>query len=282
MRLHTQTHGCTLHPEDPVGAVARQLIEDLCREMTTRYGTPPSPFSPAESNGDRAIFLVARLEGRPVGCGALRPWDANTAEIKRMYVDPAFRRQGIARRVLLELEGHARRFNYRAIRLETGIRQPEAQQLYQSLGYHRIPTYGPYVGNVTSVCFEKSLLVSDEAPESVVQRQLDAYNARDIGALMATYAANAQQFEFPVSLLADGEAQIRERTFKRFQEPNLQARLLHRTVVGNVVIDHEEVTRTFPEGPGKLELVAIYEIREGRIASARFINGRKTIDALEH
>jgi len=116
-------------------------------------------------------------------------------------------------------------------------------------------------------------------PESVVQRQLDAYNARDLDALMATYADDAQQFEYPATLLTSGAAQLRERITARFREPNLHARLIRRIVMGQVVIDHEEVTRTFPEGTGKLELVAIYEVRGDRIATARFISGPKTLDS---
>jgi hypothetical protein len=116
-------------------------------------------------------------------------------------------------------------------------------------------------------------------PESIVQRQLDAYNGRDVDALMATYTDDAQQFEYPATLLTRGAAQLRERITTRFREPNLHARLIRRIVMGHVVIDHEEVTRTFPEGTGKLEAVAIYEVRDGRIATARFISGRKTLDA---
>ena len=115
-------------------------------------------------------------------------------------------------------------------------------------------------------------------PEFVVQRQLDAFNARDIEALMATYSEDAQQFEHPATLLASGAAQLRERSAVRFQEPNLHARLIQRIVMGPVVIDHEEVTRTFPEGPGRIELVAIYEVRDGTIATARFIYGTRTLD----
>ena len=96
---------------------------------------------------------------------------------------------------------------------------------------------------------------------------------------MATYAQDAQQFEYPATLLASGSAQLRERIMARFREPNLHARLLGRIVIGQVVIDHEEVTRTFPEGAGKIELVAIYEVRDGKIATARFINGKKTMDS---
>jgi hypothetical protein len=123
------------------------------------------------------------------------------------------------------------------------------------------------------------IMTSSSTPESVVQRQLDAYNARDVDALVATYAEDAQQFEYPSTLLTSGSAQLRERITARFREPNLHARLIRRIVMGPVVIDHEEVTRTFPEGTGKVELVAIYEVRDGKIATARFISGPKTLDS---
>jgi hypothetical protein len=121
-------------------------------------------------------------------------------------------------------------------------------------------------------------MMPSTTPESVVQRQLDAYNAGDVDAFMATYSDDAQQFEYPATLLASGVAQLRERITARFREPNLHARLIRRIVMGQVVIDHEEVSRTFPEGTGKIELVAIYEVRDGRIATARFISGAKTLD----
>jgi putative acetyltransferase len=99
--------------------------------------------------------VVARLGGQPIGCGALRRIDEVTAEVKRVYVAPSRRRRGIARRILHALEQLAAGFNYRAIRLGTGIEQPEAIRLYESSGYHRIAAYGHYIGDPLSVCFEK-------------------------------------------------------------------------------------------------------------------------------
>jgi ribosomal protein S18 acetylase RimI-like enzyme len=145
----------TISPDDPIGEIARKLIHDLCAEVSARYGTPPSPFSLSEAAMERTIFLIARLDKEPVGCGAVRCIDEGTAEVKRMYVAPAGRRRGIARRILAELERSAVDFGYRAIRLETGILQPEAQRLYESCGYKRIGAFGHYVGNQTSVCYEK-------------------------------------------------------------------------------------------------------------------------------
>lgn len=115
------------------------------------------------------------------------------------------------------------------------------------------------------------------SPEAVVQSQFEAFNARDIEALLAVYADDAQMFEHPATLLAQGSAELRIRFSARFQEPNLHARLLQRIVSGATVIDHERVTRTFPDGAGEAELVMIYEVQDGRIAKAWIIAGAKTL-----
>jgi hypothetical protein len=117
-----------------------------------------------------------------------------------------------------------------------------------------------------------------DSPAAVVQRQLDAYNARDVDALLATYAPDARQYEHPATLLASGHEPMRERFAQRFQEPDLHARLLQRVVMGNLVIDHEVVTRNFPEGKGAVELIAIYEVVDGRIRSQSVQLGAKRID----
>jgi putative acetyltransferase len=155
MPLLSDSSALTVTTDDPNGEVATRLIHDLCSELSVRYGTPPSPFSPAEAFAPRTALVVARLDGQPIGCGALRRIDEATAEVKRMYVAPHGRRRGIARRILHALEELAEGFNYRAIRLETGLEQPEAIGLYESSGYHRIAAYGHHVGDSLSVCFEK-------------------------------------------------------------------------------------------------------------------------------
>jgi hypothetical protein len=122
-----------------------------------------------------------------------------------------------------------------------------------------------------------SFMNPSHAPESVVQRQLDAYNAHDIDALMAVYADDAELYDHPATLLARGTGQIRERLAGRLREPNLHAQLIGRLVMENTVIDREIVTRTFPEGPGRIHLIAIYQVRRGRIAKAWVISGEKTL-----
>jgi len=122
-------------------------------------------------------------------------------------------------------------------------------------------------------------LSTSTSPEAVVQRQLDAYNARDLDALLATYAPDARQYELPAQLLATGHAEMRPRFAARFQEPDLHARLLQRAVMGNIVIDHETVSRNFPEGRGKVDLVAIYEVVDGLIRSQTVQVSNQRLDA---
>jgi hypothetical protein len=110
-------------------------------------------------------------------------------------------------------------------------------------------------------------------PDAVVQRQLDAYNTHDLDAWIATYAPDAQQFEHPAKLLASGVGAIRARTAPRFAEPDLHARLIKRTVAGQVVVDHEIVTRNFDAGVGTVEMVCIYVVKGDLIQSASFVFG---------
>lgn len=118
---------------------------------------------------------------------------------------------------------------------------------------------------------------NSDAMIDVVQRQLDAYNHRDLEAWLHTYARDAQQFEYPDTLLAHGHAEIRARATLRFQEPDLHAQLLRREINEHQVIDHELVTRNFPEGTGTIELTCIYEVAKGKIQKATFMLGKKVI-----
>jgi len=113
--------------------------------------------------------------------------------------------------------------------------------------------------------------------EAVVERQLAAYNAKDLEAWLATYAHDARQYELAGKLLASGHAELRARSEVRFAEPDLHAHLLQRSVMGNVVIDHEVVTRNFPEGVGTVEMVCVYVVRNGLIQTASFEIGSPTM-----
>jgi hypothetical protein len=120
---------------------------------------------------------------------------------------------------------------------------------------------------------------SSTEAEFPVQKQLEAYNTRDIDAFMQWWADDCQYYEFPSRLLASGAAEIRERHIVRFKESNLFGRLVKRISVANVVVDQEIVTRTFPDGPGEIDVVAIYEIENGKIAKAWFKFGSPRLHA---
>jgi GNAT superfamily N-acetyltransferase len=143
------------------------LAAALHAEMEERYdddgGGEPAVGAFELSRPAGGAFLLARIEGRPVGCIGLRRYEDGVGEIKRTYVVPDARRRGVGRVLLGALEAHARRLGYRTIILETGERQPEALALYESHGYSRIPNYGHWKDSPLSVCFEKRLKVPDVA-----------------------------------------------------------------------------------------------------------------------
>ncbi len=117
-----------------------------------------------------------------------------------------------------------------------------------------------------------------EDPKDIVARQLHAYNARDIEAFMAEWAEEAEYFAHPATLLARGKTEIRARHIERFREPDLHGTLLGRVGVADMVVDHEVVTRNFPTGRGKVRVIAIYQIVNGRIARAWFKQGEPVIE----
>ncbi len=151
----------SIEREDPSSPDGAMLIGELSAELGERYGDDGGgDFEPEEARTPGSAFLVARLDGRPVACGALRPFGLeapHAVEIRRMYVRPEMRGQHMSRSILAALEKAARASGYTHVRLETGLRQPEAIRLYISAGYSRIPRYGRCVGNPLSACFEKTL-----------------------------------------------------------------------------------------------------------------------------
>jgi putative acetyltransferase len=145
-------------PEDPRSAEAQGLLSAFVEEVRKRYDEPPADvgfFDPNLVSVPRSVFLVVRSGGEAVGCGALVPMEDEVAEIKRMFVVPGERGHGIAKRILEELERFARDFEYDAIRLETGVKQPESLALYGKSGFYRVPNFAPFEDDATAVCFEK-------------------------------------------------------------------------------------------------------------------------------
>ena len=138
--------------------VARELIAELDAGFLVSYS--PEHMFGLHTNEERdpnLHFFVIREGENAVGCGALRVLDANTGELKRMYVRPAYRGRGISRLLIQHLENTARTLGIKCMRLETGPEQVEALALYESSEYQYIPPYGEYVGSPVSVCMEKFL-----------------------------------------------------------------------------------------------------------------------------
>lgn len=135
------------------------LVRMLDADLATRDGADHSFYSQFNTIDTIRHTVVAYLQTQPVGCGAIKPFDPRTMEVKRMFIKPEFRHQRIAQQILMQLEAWARELNCVRCVLETGKRQPEAIQLYTKAGYKPIPNYGQYVGIDNSVCFEKMLSV---------------------------------------------------------------------------------------------------------------------------
>lgn len=143
---------------DPNLPESLSLFQHLWEALGELYGnTGPCEFKPSDVEGEGYAFVVAWLDDRAVGCGAIMPLEPGMAEVKRMFVEPHARRHGVALGILRELERIARELGYEVVRLETGNRQPGAIRLYEVAGYQHIDRYGPHVNDPLSVAFEKCL-----------------------------------------------------------------------------------------------------------------------------
>jgi len=146
--------------EEITSPVAAALIQTLNTELSGRYpeaGATHFRLDADEVAEGRGAFLVAYEGGKPIGCGAIRRLDADTGELKRMYVAADCRGRGVGRMMVNALEAQGRRLGVSRIVLETGVRQPEALALYARAGFERIPAYGEYVGSPLSICMAKRL-----------------------------------------------------------------------------------------------------------------------------
>jgi putative acetyltransferase len=135
----------------------RALVALLDQDLAIRDGADHGFYAQFNKVDSIRNVVVCYVDDQPVACGAFKPYDEKKVEIKRMYVSPALRGQGIGGAVLKELEQWAAELNYKACVLETGKKQPEAIHLYQKSGYSIIKNYGQYENVENSVCMEKHL-----------------------------------------------------------------------------------------------------------------------------
>ncbi|WP_293310749.1 GNAT family N-acetyltransferase [Pedobacter sp. UBA5917] len=147
----------------------RQLVALLDQDLAVRDGNDHAFY--AQFNKVDAIkeVIVAYQNNLPVACGAIKPFSGTEAEVKRMFVHPDYRKQGIAAKIITELENWTKELGFKATVLETGKKQPEAIALYQKMGYRITPNYGQYIGIDNSVCMFKLLgairLTPDNLPK---------------------------------------------------------------------------------------------------------------------
>jgi len=148
----------TISSERPDTADARALITELDAYLIPLYPPASHHGYPVEKLIAEGVeFFVARCEGAAAGCGAIKWYDPEYAEIKRMYVRPAFRGLGLGRAMIGHLEIRAAERGIRVLRLETGICQLEAIGLYDRMGYKRIGPFGEYLPDPLSYFYEKQL-----------------------------------------------------------------------------------------------------------------------------
>ena len=134
------------------------LIRELDAELSRSYTREPMHgLHPGEESDPRLRFFLLQLGDEVIGCGALRELEPGIAELKRMFVRPAYRGHGYSRDLLTQLERAAQAAGVHRLRLETGAPQRAALSLYRASGYVDIAPYGEYAGSLTSICMEKPL-----------------------------------------------------------------------------------------------------------------------------
>jgi GNAT superfamily N-acetyltransferase len=125
--------------------VSLELQRAFFSDIASRYpGWEPAssqPVKPSDLAPPIGIWLVAYRDGHAIGCGGLQRLDAETGEVRRIFLDQTERGRGTGRRLLVGLEEHARRLGYKRVRLTTGDGQPEALGMFQSAGYEEIPPF---------------------------------------------------------------------------------------------------------------------------------------------
>ncbi len=135
------------------------LVEKLDAELKILDGDEHLFYAQLNKTDDIKHVVLAFENELCVGCGAIREYEKNGMEVKRMYVLNTHRNKGIASMVLKELEDWAKELKYDFLVLETGIKQQAAMHLYEMSGFAIIPNYGKYAEMENSVCYKKILSI---------------------------------------------------------------------------------------------------------------------------
>lgn len=131
------------------------LVPILDEELAIRDGDEHDFYHQYNGIDSIKYVVLAYENGIPLGCGAIKQYNSETMEVKRMFTKIESRGKGVASRILFELEKWTKELSFKKCILETGVKQLEAIALYGKQEYKLIPNYGQYAEAVNSRCFEK-------------------------------------------------------------------------------------------------------------------------------
>jgi GNAT superfamily N-acetyltransferase len=119
----------------------RRYLAEIAERIPQGSTGPGDAEAVGDYRAPSGVFLLVRQRDTVVGCGAIRALGPESGEVKRMWIDPAVRGQGLGGRLLDALEAAARRLGYDRLRLDTHVVLIEAIGLYEAHGYRRIDRY---------------------------------------------------------------------------------------------------------------------------------------------
>ena len=144
-------------PNIPEAILLMEELSEILKSITGDSGK--NSFNPNDICGSKALFVIAYNENEEaVGCGAIRPIDEKTAEVKRMYAST--KEKGVGTKILCYLEKRAQEMGYSVLCLETRLINERAVSFYESRGYQRIVNYGKYANRPEAVCLEKNIVTN--------------------------------------------------------------------------------------------------------------------------
>jgi putative acetyltransferase len=153
--------------------IAIELIAELEAQLTPLYPSESRHgYSVEKLLRDGVAFFVIRCDEQPAGCGGVQLFGSEYAEVKRMYVRPAFRGLGLGKLMVDHLETYARNQGARLLRLETGVHQDEAIGLYERMGFRAIGPFGHYRDDPLSRFYEKE--IGNETSRDRTDRTIDS------------------------------------------------------------------------------------------------------------
>lgn len=257
---------------DPLESPA--VIALLEEHLADMYATsPPESVHALDVSKLKAAdvhFWTAWQDNVLLGCVALKQHNTNMGEIKSMRSANTARGKGVGRALLQHVEQAAAKLGITQLYLETGSMDffLPARRLYESAGFVHCGPFADYTEDPLSTYMHKDLVAVADVTEPVT-RQLQAYNAKDLAAFVRCYHPEVRVFRMPATTPAlQGLAAFSQfYAQERFNLPALQAKVLSRMVVGNKVIEHEQV-RGITAEPS--EVAVVYEVKQGLITQVWF------------